>query len=359
MKKIKLLKTLLIPTIGIIAIGTIASVSTSCSSVVPVTSYICITANADSNLELRNSDNNPNLQYSPDGKNWTTYSEKINIPANGKIYLKGINQNGWSLSNKKYSFFKIAGDVSLSGSIMSLLDNGTGTISSIPNEYCFYDLFDGSEGITSVSENFLPATGLTENCYANMFINCTSLTTAPALPATTLANFCYYNMFSNCTSITTTPELPATTIASNCYSNMFDGCTSLTTAPALPAITLATGCYWYMFNGCTLLTTAPALPATTLSSYCYYAMFQYCTSLITAPDLPATNLADHCYYDMFQGCTLLNSVRISYGGTASRAPSGAFDYWVNGVAPSGTFYYKGSDTLENFGLPSGWTINPN
>ena len=37
MKKIKLLKTLLIPTIGITAIGTIAAVSTSCSPVVIVT----------------------------------------------------------------------------------------------------------------------------------------------------------------------------------------------------------------------------------------------------------------------------------------------------------------------------------
>ncbi len=38
MKKIKLLKTLLIPTIGISAIGTIAAVSTSCSPVVIVNS---------------------------------------------------------------------------------------------------------------------------------------------------------------------------------------------------------------------------------------------------------------------------------------------------------------------------------
>ena len=50
MKKIKLLKTLLIPTIGITAIGTIAAVSTSCSSAVPATSYICVTSNADSTL---------------------------------------------------------------------------------------------------------------------------------------------------------------------------------------------------------------------------------------------------------------------------------------------------------------------
>ena len=29
------------------------------------------------------------------------------------------------------------------------------------------------------------------------------------------------------------------------------------------------------------------------------------------------------------------------------------------VATVGIFYYKGSDTLVNFGFPSGWTINPN
>ena len=64
MKKIKLLKTLLIPIIGITTIGTIAAVSTSCSSAVPVTSYICVTANANSTLELKNvGGNNPNLQY--------------------------------------------------------------------------------------------------------------------------------------------------------------------------------------------------------------------------------------------------------------------------------------------------------
>ena len=62
---------------------------------------------------------------------------------------------------------------------------------------------------------------------------------------------------------------------------------------------------------------------------------------------------------MFYGCTLLASVRIGYAGTAAEAPEGAFDNWVSNVASVGTFYYKGSDTLANFGFPSGWTINPN
>jgi hypothetical protein len=34
-------------------------------------------------------------------------------------------------------------------------------------------------------------------------------------------------MFAGCTSITTAPELPATGLAQGCYSNMFNGCTNL------------------------------------------------------------------------------------------------------------------------------------
>ena len=60
-----------------------------------------------------------------------------------------------------------------------------------------------------------------------MFRGCTSLTTAPALPATTLTEYCYANMFYGCTSLTTAPTLPATTLANNCYATMFWGCTSL------------------------------------------------------------------------------------------------------------------------------------
>ena len=56
-------------------------------------------------------------------------------------------------------------------------------------------------------------------------------------------NNCYINMFKECSSLTTAPELPATTLANNCYDSMFKGCKSLTQAPELPATTLANGCY--------------------------------------------------------------------------------------------------------------------
>ena len=297
--------------------------------------YICITANTDSTFDLTNEGgNNPNLRYSTDGKNWTEYSKTLNIPTYKRIFLIGDNANGWSQNVQTFSHFNITGNVSISGNVMSLLDNGTGAISSIPNDYCFYGLFYGSTGITSVSENFLPATGLTEDCYDNMFLNCSSLTVAPDLPATTLAEYCYFGMFADCTSLTTAPGLPATKLAWGCYSSMFEYCTSLT--------------------------TAPDLPATTLAEACYSGMFANCTSITNAPTLPATTLASKCYQFMFSGCTHLASVRIGYTGTVADAPAEAFGGWVvNGCAQTGKFYYKGSDTLANFGFPSGWFINPN
>ncbi len=241
--------------------------------------YIGVTANADSTLTLDNSGgNNPNLQYSTDGKSWSTYSSELNINQGQKLYLKGNNPTGWSSSGSIYSNLSIKGNVSVSGNVMALLDNAAksgeeGDITDIPCNYCFYDLFRDSTGITSVSEDFLPATILKSNCYDGMFFGCSSLETAP--------------------------ELPATTLTTNCYRNMFSGCSSLT----------------------------------------------------TAPELPATALADYCYRFMFYECSSLNSIKISYIDDYNDT---YFRSWASGVASSGTFYYNGSQTAQDFWL-NGWT----
>ena len=171
-------------------------------------------------------------------------------------------------------------------------------------------------------------------------------------------NYCYYNMFSDCTSLTTAPALPATGLAQNCYEKMFYNCTSLTTAPALPATTLAQYCYRNMFNGCTSLTTAPALPATGLAETCYYSMFQGCTALLTAPALPATGLVSNCYYYMFYGCTNLNWVEVGITSWLS----GATNNWLSGVSSTGTFRCPatlGDNSTITRGAsncPTNWTV---
>ena len=315
MKKTKLLKVLLIPTIGISAMGTVATITTSCGGDKPTTfnDVVNVTANADSTFALINEgENNPDLQYSLNGKEWKAYSDEINIAKNQTLFLKGNNPNGWSFSFNKCSGLLITGNVSISGNVMGLLDNGAkdgdaGNITDIPNENCFDSLFFNSPGITSVSRDFLPATKLAKHCYHDMFFNCTSLTQAPALPATFLSE----------------------------------------------------GCYESMFQGCTSLVNAPALPATKLEEACYSGMFGRCTSLTKSPDLPATTLAEHCYSYMFYNCTSLTSIKIGYTGSVGEAPSYSFYDWVYGIASKGTFYYKGVDNVINFGFPEGWNIDPN
>jgi hypothetical protein len=149
------------------------------------------------------------------------------------------------------------------------------------------------------------------------------------------SDFCFINLFMGCTALTTAPELPATTLADDCYAGMFSGCSSLTTAPELPATNLAFGCYCKMFEECTNLTVAPELPAMTLAVYCYSAMFENCTSLTVAPELPATTLSGNCYEGMFYGCSKLSSIKVHF--TDWNDSDYSTDYWVYGVADSGTF----------------------
>ena len=176
------------------------------------------------------------------------------------------------------------------------------------------------------------------------------------LPVTILDQQCYSQIFCDCTSLRTAPVLPATSLTYSCYAHMFQGCSSLTTAPELPATTLASYCYYCMFRGCTSLTSAPELPATTLAEMCYYYMFFGCSSLTTAPELPATTLAKYCYSSMFSGCSKLNYIKML---AINISAVNCLTNWTSGVASSGTFVkHPDMTTLSSgtSGIPKGWTV---
>lgn len=191
--------------------------------------YVKFTANENSSIEVITAGTvNVDLQYSFDGISWKNYTSTLNHVERGQTVLfRGNNPTGFSTDVDNYIIFNLVGDISVSGNVMGLLDNGTGAISSIPNDYCFYNLFRGSNGITSVSENFLPATTLTKGCYYSMFSGCSNLKNAPNLPATSLPQECYRGMFYNNKLLRIAPTLPATTLADGCYRGMFKGCSSL------------------------------------------------------------------------------------------------------------------------------------
>jgi hypothetical protein len=243
--------------------------------------------------------------------------------------------------------------------------------------YCYSAMFMDCSSLSLAPK--LPATELAPNCYENMFRSCFNITQAPELPATKLANRCYYSMFNFCINLTKAPKLPATELASGCYLCMFSTCQSLTKAPELPATVLASSCYELMFSGTGLLqapelpateladncynamfsgtnlTKAPELPATKLADHCYERMFEVCKKLTEAPKLPAMELANSCYNSMFESCENLQKIKVSF---TEWEVSMATLFWVEDVAPTGTFYCPKELPLE-YGenrIPEGWTV---
>ena len=227
---------------------------------------------------------------------------------------------------------------------------------NLPEE-CYYDMFSNCTSLKKPPKKLEPATALGKQCYCAMFAGCTSLIETPRFNLNTVSSGCCDDMFSYCTSLVNANNifLSVTTLANYCYNRMFYGCTSLVSAPELPATTLVDYCYQSMFQGCTSLVTAPELPATTLANYCYQSMFNGCTNLTTAPELPATTLAFYCYYYMFSGCGKLNYIKcLSQTPLSSSYATG----WVNSVASTGTFIKDANTThpIGNYGIPNGWII---
>jgi hypothetical protein len=214
------------------------------------TNTISITKNSSSAPTLK-------LDYSTDGITWTTKTMNSNttantftIPANGKLYLRGVN-NRWcgddySYYNKIYG----SGRHNVGGNIMSLLygsDFKDKTTFPTTQNYVLCGVFYNDDKLININDLQLPATTLTPHCYRNIFQYCKSLISVPQLPALTMVERCYSNMFLGCSSLTVTPQLPSMTLASYCYNGMFAYCTSLQESPILPATTLAYNCYTSMF----------------------------------------------------------------------------------------------------------------
>lgn len=255
------------------------------------------------------------IEYSTDRTTWQTLGTTsttaltITLAPGDKVYLR-CSTNVWA----QYAWYnKINGVSKVGGNIMSLLygSNFTGQETSFPDATLsgiFNRLFYTNTRLVDASSLLLPATVLTERCYASMFDGCTALTQAPALPATILTPFCYRGMFISCTSLAQAPALPATTIAGGCYADMFNRCTSLTQAPDLIAPVLVEDYLWG----------------------CYEGMFGNCTSLNSVKCLATTN--------------------VGVGYTTNR--------WLANVSSTGTFTKAAGVTWPTgaAGIPSGWTI---
>lgn len=291
---------------------------------VPPLPYLCFTANtANSTVKLTKnwSPTSVTLEKSTDWKTRSSYTIWTTITLSNiwdKVYWRNTSETdtGFSTSSSNYYNFSMSGSISASGDTTYLLNkNWTLTLNW---NYCF----------------------------ANLFKDCTALTSAPELPATTITQSCYYDIFAWCSSLLTSPSsLPATKLYTSCYQSMFWNCVSLTTVPTLLATTLANYCCAGMFSWCTSLMTPPSLPATSLANYCYYQMFSWCSSLASLPKLPATLLSTQCYYRMFELCS-----RIYVSTTQT------WIYQTPYRIPTTWTWYEWSDSLLQMFLNTWWTF---
>ena len=229
----------------------------------------------------------PDVEYSYDNVEWETWTKDfgINLQQGDIVYVRNKN-NTLSQSESNYFYFTMVKDFDVTGDI---------------------------------------------NCMIN---------------GANLTDYCFYKLFYNCGGLNEAPELLATTLADNCYKSMFEGCSFMKIAPELPATTLRNNCYTNMFKNCKALVEPPVeLPALSLVESCYDSMFAGCVNLKEGPELLALTLANGCYKNMFSGCIKLSKLDISYMGAFDTS---YFENWVDGVANTGTIYYKGSDT-SNYG----------
>ena len=149
------------------------------------------------------------------------------------------------------------GKVELFGNILSLYFNNY--LEDNTSKYAvrfFNHMFDSTTNVIDVRNLVLPNTGITDYMMFDMFYQAEGLIYAPKqLPATVLSDYCYTNMFMDCTSLITSPVLPATTLVLRCYQSMFNGCTKLNNIKCLATDISADYCLNKWTNGVSLTGT--------------------------------------------------------------------------------------------------------
>lgn len=260
-----------------------------------------------------------------------TSSRSNNVYINGlsagdKIRFYRAEQTSWRYSDSDYVRF-VVNSGNVYGNIASLF----GYVST-PPEYACYNLFN-SCGIVDASGMIIPWDTLSQNCFMNTFINCTSLTGQPSLPSQNLAQFCYRAMFRGCHSLTNIAPIYTKNINVQwpfyCMYQLCNGFTSVT-IPEFQGYYL--GCLGGMFWGCPNLTSVVVNVPSGLS----------------LPNSPFTQ--------MFINCTSLNSVKCN-ADTFSSTPFTNTN-WLSGVASTGTFTKAtGANWASGAsGIPTGWTV---
>ena len=265
----------------------------------------------------------------------------ISLPAQNRLYITS-NEGSFYRTGIKTTPNASTINVSLNicassravayGNAMYLLDK-TGESTALIGTYNLYRLFSGLNCNIDISvPSFtLPATTLSDHCYAEMFSENTTVSFVPTLPAINAATYCYSNMFYHCTGLVNnseiTGEICLAHTATRCCESMFEGCTNLRYPRGFLYSTIAANreiadyAFYRMFFGCTSLICTPYLNRITnhsstttttrvVGGYAFGSMFYGCTSLTDVSDnfLQYIDIINGTYTfeSMFRDCTSLN-----------------------------------------------------
>lgn len=274
-------------------------------------------------------DLNYDFKYSLDGVNWNTYTvvnygdtpNVVNLPANGNIYLKGLNTNGFINKNiKDYGqaiYISLSDDYSVGGNILSLCYDDNFTTTTPTNLYFYRGIFGGK--LISAANLILPNSLFnSNNILGLLFYRCSYLITPPDL--------------SNLTTVNCT--LPTGWGSQDPVTGLFSGCTSLSSVANLSNLTSSNK----TFNG----------------------MYQNCSSLTVGEDLRnfTTDTSSIAFTLFYSGCSNLSTV---YAPNISTWNTNTFDHWMElaGTSATGTktMYCPAGVTIPTdsvSGIPTGW-----
>lgn len=124
---------------------------------------------------------NPNLEYSLNGTDWTTYDltnlPTIEIPVGGHIYLRGNNSNGFCSYVSNWCYFNMDVSHTASGNMFSLINKDPETFSTYTTTKAngFKYLFWNDNYLTNVSGMIINMTSLNDSTFDSMFYNCRNL----------------------------------------------------------------------------------------------------------------------------------------------------------------------------------------
>ena len=195
------------------------------------------------------------VEISTDKETWNTWNfdtaNTLIIPIGGKVYLRN-NSGVFSYYGTDGYYYltsiKTTMKCNVGGNINTLLNYNEEILDISDKRSCFRRLFIGAK-IVDASKLVMPATTLSQYCYADFFVGNSLLIAPPELPAVNLAEFCYYNFFRNCTSLVNSPELRATTLVDDCYMELFYGCSKLNNITVYANDISATNCTYNWLSG--------------------------------------------------------------------------------------------------------------